>query len=360
MHNENIVSSRSYRLTSPGKFEEVVLQHTVKNNQVVVRPSMASICHADIRYYSGQRRKEALDKKLPMALFHEGIGLVQGSKNLSFDDGERVVIVPNIPLRRLISDDEHSPEKQKARDNYLPDSLFLGSGYDGIGQQYMVLPKENVVPVPANIPDEIAVLAELTSVSLNAISNVSGFLGRGKVAVFGDGPVGYLTAATLHHIYGIPKNNLIVFGTTDERLDYFDFATTYIVQNFNFRKEEDIVAVFECTGGPFSKNAINQAIDLIEPQGKITLMGVSEEYVPLNTRDVLEKGLSIYGSSRSTEEEFKTLMKAFQDQEFQHTLRKLIPEENEIITTAIDLKKAMDTTIKRKDLKKTFLSFEWD
>src|SRR5699024_4839595 len=173
-------------------------------------------------------------------------------------------------------------------------------------------------------------------------------------------PVGYLTAATLHHIYGITKNNLIVFGTTDERLDYFDFATTYIVQNFNFRKEEDIVAVFECTGGPFSKNAINQAIDLIEPQGKITLMGVSEEYVPLNTRDGLEKGLSIYGSSRSTEEEFKTLMKAFQDQKFQHTLRKLIPEENEIITTAIDLKKAMDTTIKRKDWKKTFLSFEWD
>src|SRR5699024_4357316 len=126
------------------------------------------------------------------------------------------------------------------------------------------------------------------------------------------------------------------------------------------RKEEDVVAVFECTGGPFSKNAINQAIDLIEPQGKITLMGVSEEYVPLNTRDILEKGLSVYGSSRSTEEEFKTLMKAFQNKEFQHNMKKIEQEKNEIITTAIDLKKAIDITIKRKDWKKTFLSFEWD
>lgn len=361
MHKGNVVSSKSYRLISPGKFEEVMLQHTVNNNQVVVRPSMASICHADIRYYTGQRRKEALDRKLPMALFHEGIGFVTQSNDSSFDKGERVVIVPNIPARRLEKNAlELPPKKRDIMDNYLPNSVFLGSGYDGIGQQYMVLPRENVVSIPTDVPDEIALLAELTSVSLHAVSNVSDCLNDGKVAVFGDGPVGYLTAATLHHIYGVSKDNLLVFGTTDERLVHFDFATTHFVQNFNFGKEEDVVAVIECTGGEFSKSAINQAIDLIEPQGKITLMGVSEEYVPLNTRDILEKGLKVYGSSRSTEEEFKTLMKAFQNQEFQYTLKKLIPDKNEIIKNAGDLEKAMDNTIKNKNWKKTFLSFEWD
>ena len=364
MQNENIVRSKSYRLTSPGKFKEVPLQHTVNSNQVVVRPVMASICHADVRYYTGQRRKEALNKKLPMALFHEGIGLVVTPDHSSFDEGERVVIVPNIPARRLeqnVTANHRQPnEKRYIMDNYLSDSFFLGSGYDGIGQQYMVLPEENVVSVPTNIPDEIAVLAELTSVSLHAARNVSDFLGQGKIAVFGDGPVGYLTAATLHHIYGVQKGNLIVFGTTVERLAHFDFATTYFVQNFDFQKEENIIAVFECTGGTFSKNAINQAIDLIEPQGKIMLMGVSEEYVPLNTRDILEKGLQVYGSSRSTEKEFKTLMEAFQNKAFQQSLEKLIPEENDIIKNADDLEKAMDDTIKNKRWQKTFLSFEWD
>src|SRR5699024_3126941 len=135
---------------------------------------------------------------------------------------------------------------------------------------------------------------------------------------------------------------------------------TYFVNDFDFRKEEGVVAVIECTGGAFSENAINQAIDLIEPQGKITLMGVSEEFVPLNTRDVLEKGLTICGSSRSTEEEFKLLMNAFRNKEYQQTLQKLLPEKNEIIRNAGEVEDAMDKAIKNKDWKKTFLSFEWD
>src|SRR5699024_124291 len=162
-----------------------MLQHTVNNHQVVVQPNIASICHADIRYYTGQRRKEALEKTLPMALFHEGIRTVIKFDGLSFHHDERVVIVPNIPARRLRDsmEDNLSSGKRGVLDNYLPESVFLGSGYDGIAQQYLVLPPENVVSIPDNVPDEIAVLAELTSVSLHAIRNVSGCLADGKVAV---------------------------------------------------------------------------------------------------------------------------------------------------------------------------------
>lgn len=363
MEKEDTVNSMAYRLTAPGKFEEVILQHTIDNNQVVVQPSLASICHADMRYYTGQRRKEALQRKLPMALFHEGIGHVVKSKNKNFDNGQRVVIVPNIAARRLKNntiDDNHPANRRVVKDNYLPDSVFLGSGYDGIGQQYLVLPAENLIPIPNDVPDEIAVLAELTSVSLHAANHVSDYFSYGKVAVFGDGPVGYLTAATLHYVFDIPKENLLVFGAIGERLAHFDFATTHLVQDFNFREEEGVVAVIECTGGEFSKSAINQAIDLIEPQGKITLMGVSEEHVPLNTRDVLEKGLTFCGSSRSTPEEFKTLMKAFQNLAYQRALEKLLPDQNELIRNAADLEKTMNKATKNKDWGKTFLSFEWD
>ncbi|MDY0393819.1 zinc-binding dehydrogenase [Virgibacillus halophilus] len=236
----------------------------------------------------------------------------------------------------------------------MPDSVFLGSGYDGIGQQYLVLPTENVIPIPHNVPDKIAVLTELSSVSLHAANNVCDYFGSGKVAVFGDGPVGYLTAATLHHVFDIPKDSLLVFGAMVERLAYFDFATTHLVHDFNFREEADVVAVMECTGGAFSKNAINQAIELIEPQGKITLMGVSEERVPINTREVLEKGLTVYGSSRSTDKEFRTLMNAFQNQAYRDTLEKLVPEQNELIRSAMDLEKAMDKATQNKSWRKTF------
>ena len=61
---------------------------------------------------------------------------------------------------------------------------------------------------------------------------------------------------------------------------------------------------FECVGGPGCEMADNQIIDYIKPEGSIALMGVSENRVPINTRMVLEKGLRIFGSSRSGREDF--------------------------------------------------------
>lgn len=365
MQPKEYITSKAYRLTEPGKFEEEEIQHSISDNQVVVETNMVSICHADIRYFLGQRRKEALQKKLPMALFHEGIGHVTKSNCDEFQKGDRVVIVPNIPARRLnedIKDKQGKVQNEYVTDNYLADSVFLGSGFDGIGQRYLVLSKENVVSIPDDVPDDIAVLAELTSVSLQAIENVSDFLNlmHGDVAVFGDGPVGYLTAAVLHHIYKVPKEHLIVFGASYERLQYFEYAKTYHVEDVNFQEIKNVKTVIECTGGNFSKDAINQAIELIEPRGKVVLMGVSEEYIPINTRDVLEKGLAIYGSSRSTEEEFKSLMQAFRKKLFQDTLKKLIPEEHNAVENAQDLEKEMKRSINNKEWKKTLLYLEWD
>ncbi|MEJ7356067.1 zinc-binding dehydrogenase, partial [Staphylococcus haemolyticus] len=85
--------------------------------------------------------------------------------------------------------------------------------------------------------------------------------------------------------------------------------------------------VFECCGGKFSESAINQAIDLIDRQGQLVLMGVTEELVGINTRDVLEKGLTLSGSSRSTKKEFEQLIQAFENEEYQEALKKLIPED---------------------------------
>ena len=56
-------------------------------------------------------------------------------------------------------------------------------------------------------------------------------------------------------------------------------------------------------------------IDLINPQGSIALMGVSENLVPINTRMVLEKGLSLLGNSRSGYEDFEAAIRFIEDNE---------------------------------------------
>ena len=52
-------------------------------------------------------------------------------------------------------------------------------------------------------------------------------------------------------------------------------------------------------GNAASGQAIENIIDFIKPEGSISLLGVSEYPVPINTRMVLEKGLRLFGSSRS-------------------------------------------------------------
>lgn len=63
-----------YRLVAPRRFEIAFQDISLQGDEVIVRPTHLSICHADQRYYQGARPAEVLAKKLPMALIHEGIG----------------------------------------------------------------------------------------------------------------------------------------------------------------------------------------------------------------------------------------------------------------------------------------------
>lgn len=62
-----------YRLVAPRRFEVEFGEVPLFGQEVIVRPTHLSICHADQRYYQGSRPAEVLKQKLPMALIHEGI-----------------------------------------------------------------------------------------------------------------------------------------------------------------------------------------------------------------------------------------------------------------------------------------------
>lgn len=68
--------STVYRLTAPRRFEIMFEDLNLTGDQVLIRPTHLSICHADQRYYQGKRDAKVLAEKLPMALIHEGIGRV--------------------------------------------------------------------------------------------------------------------------------------------------------------------------------------------------------------------------------------------------------------------------------------------
>lgn len=323
----------SYRLISPKNIQEIFKEVSNFNDKVIVRPTHLSICKADQRYFQGKRPIETLNEKLPMALIHEAIGKVIKDPTGTFNVNDYVVMIPNIPLG----------SDNIIGENYLKSSKFRSSGFDGFMSDYVFTRADRLVKLPENINLEVASFIELISVSLHAISRFNEISHNRKeiIGVWGDGNLGFITSLLLKISY--PDSEIYIFGKNSEKLEFFSFVD----KKFNINEVMDNITVdhgFECVGGNNSQYAINQIIDTINPEGTISILGVCEDLVPINTRLILEKGLRIFGSSRSSRKDFIGTID-------------LINENKEIVNYFENL---ITNTIKIKSLDDIYTAFKLD
>lgn len=281
-----------YRLSAPNRFE-IDFEDISFSENCIVRPTHLSICNADQRYYQGTRDAKVLKEKLPMALIHEGVGEVVYDKSGTFNQGDRVVMIPNAPAE---TDDIIA-------ENYLESSKFCASSKDGFMQEFIELPKDRLVKLPNDINLDVAAFTEIVSVSVHAITRFNSIAHsrREKIGVWGDGNLAFITSLFLKKMF--PKTKVFVFGISRDKLADFSFADeTYLTTEIPDTLRID--HAFECVGANGSPIAIEQIIKHIRPEGTIAIMGVSEYPVPINTRMILEKGLRMYGTSRSGKADF--------------------------------------------------------
>lgn len=291
-----------YRLRTPRQFEIAFDDITLDDKHVLVRPTHLSICNADQRYYQGTRDEKILKQKLPMALIHEGIGRVVYDPTGTFEEGTHVVMIPNTP----------SELDDVIAENYLRSSKFRASGFDGFLQEYLQMTPDRLVELPEDINKTVAAFTELVSVSYHAIERfkMTAHQRRDAIGIWGDGNLGYITALLLKKM--LPDSKVFIFGVNQNKLTDFTFADeTYHVADIPTDLRID--HAFECVGGASSGKAINQIIDYINPEGTISILGVSEEFVPINTRMVLEKGIRLFGSSRSGRSDFAGLIELYKE-----------------------------------------------
>ena len=100
-----------------------------------------------------------------------------------------------------------------------------------------------------------------------------------------------------------PNAQICVFGRNEYKLNDFTFADETRL-TCDAPKECVFDHAFECCGGEGSAAAIDQIIDTVKPEATVSLLGVSENPILMNTRMVLEKGLRLFGSSRSGRADF--------------------------------------------------------
>ena len=333
-----------YRLVRPRQFEVAFTDLTIDERHVLVAPTHLSICNADQRYYQGKRAPEILRQKLPMALIHEGIGVVVRDPSGTFQSGEQVVMIPNIPREK----------SDVAAENYLRSSLFRGSSIDGFMQEYIETVPDRLVKVPDKIGNDlVAAYTEMVSVCYHAISRFdrTAHSQREVIGVWGDGNMGYFTSLVLKARF--PKAAIYVVGSSESKLSDFSFAdATFLVSQIP--KDLRVDHAFEAVGGNASGQVISQIIDTIRPEGTIAILGVSEDPVPINTRMVLEKGLRIIGTSRSGREDFEGLLSLYASHpEVVSNLERMVGGVIRVRDTA-DMIKAFEMDI-HKEMGKTIM-----
>lgn len=308
-----------YQLVSPGvisvKYKDIDF-----GKKVIVKPTYMAVCHADQRYYLGQRSTESLKKKLPMALIHECVGKVIYDPTNTYQKGQNVVLIPNVPPT-------NNPNNE-IYENYAKGSAFLSSGKDGFMRELVDLDIDRVVPFDG-VSEPLAAISEFISVGVHAITRMmtNAHSNKDTIGIWGDGSLAYVMACLIKKM--LPKSKVVVVGKDSYKLSQFLFAdNTYFADDLPCGFNVD--HAFECAGGEGSYYAIDDIINYINPQGTVVLMGVSENKVAINTRNILEKGLTFIGSSRSGRKDFEKTVEFLKDPSFQKRISRIIYQDEAV------------------------------
>lgn len=344
---------KSFKIVEPKRFDLYIEDIKCAEDEAIVKIEYGAICKADLRYYLGARDKRTLGFKYPMNLLHEAVGTVIRDKTKTFEEGDRVVLSPNV-LSQVKEKCEHCVcDIRELGENYCPQAKFASSSIDGFGREYVNHPVSNLIKIPSEIDFNVAVFTELISVSIAIYRRLS-LRGSETIAIWGDGILGYILFTVLKHLH--KDGEIIAIGKHEEKLNQFPTDKYYLIGDKKI-KDENIEVAYECVGGQGSGSAINEAIDNIVTGGKIVLTGVAESLVSINTRKILEKGISLYGVTRSSNEDFIRAIEILKDKEVRSNISKLILSEVEI-NSIIDYYRVFEIELSNKELGKNILKFK--
>lgn len=331
-------TATEFCLVEPFKFEarEGVID-SVPRGFLLLKPVVAGICGSEMLYFKGEKERWKLEKRLPMCLLHEGVArIVESGERTRLSPGTHVVVNPMIPCKKCVA-------CKSSEENLCEASKYMAATADGLARTLFLYPEEATLIVPQEVPLELAALTEPISIALNALEE-SQAQKDCLAAIIGDGPVGYLLALVASYVAEVSRENLYFVGVVDQKLALAnDFATTV-----NSLKEKGAMArlrerfdvVFEAAGGKAQMVTIDQAIDLLRPGGRCVLLGLSSGRVSVEMAKIVNKGLTIKGSTRSKSDHYTKVLELLRNGEFAERVRRTISEKKFTIRTAEDLEEA--------------------
>lgn len=283
---------RAAVLTAPGKFElQDVPLPVMSPFDVLIRVQRCGLCGTDIHIFKGDYSAD----RLPLIPGHEFSGHVAaiGSLVQGVEIGQPVTADINLGCGQCFF----------CRKNEVfscPTMVQVGIHVDGGLAQFVRVPARQLVPIPPNLPVELAALAEPVSCIVRAVKKSHLRLGE-SVLILGGGPIGNLHLQVARQVGAAP---IIVSEPNPSRAAWAkqSGADHVVTDPLQLKR-----VVLDATGGRGADLVIEsvgltslyeQAFDLVRPGGRLLAFGLAApsaraHYLPFN---VVLKELAMQGS----------------------------------------------------------------
>jgi threonine dehydrogenase-like Zn-dependent dehydrogenase len=317
-----VTAVRAAVMTAPGALE--VQRFPVPDPEqgaVVMRVRLSGICGTDKHTFRGETIQYAgtpHERRLeyPLICGHENVGVVEavGGEVLAHDGtplrpGDRIVPGANVPCGEcwycLNDQPYYLCEELEDYGNSLnvsrPPSLF-----GGWAELMYLLPGTPIFRVPDGLPDELAVLTEVMSVThgVETARRVGGFEFGESVVVYGVGPLG-LCHLVKSRLLGCGR--LIAIDRLGSRLELASLLGATLTLDAAALEPAELVArvvehtgrgadvVHDCSGVP---ETFATALRMVRPGGVVVESGAFVDLGPVEinpNRDICTRNVAVIG-----------------------------------------------------------------
>jgi len=290
---------KSIVLTGIQKMEirEVSKPQIRNKTDVLLKLNVVGVCGSDIHYYTtGKIGNQVV--QYPFTIGHECAAIVKevGSQVSRVEPGDRVAIDPAVSCQKC-------DQCLNGRPHTCRNLKFLGcpGQIEGCLSEYIVMPEQCCYKIPDSMTFTQGALIEPLSIGIYAVKLLNK-PDATTIGILGSGPIGlsvYLAAREI----GI--KTIYMTDKIDERLVVARKAganwignpdKSNIVEDIRSKEPYLLDAVFECCG---DQNALDQAIELLKPGGKLLIIGIPEvDRVSFNIHRLRRKEISIQNVRR--------------------------------------------------------------
>lgn len=260
-------------------------------NDVLIKIKKTAICGTDIHIYNWDEWAQKT-LKLPLITGHEFAGEVIdiGNSVKSVSIGQRVSGEGHLVCG-------HCRNCRAGRRHLCRNTKGIGVNAPGAFAEYLVLPQENVYPLPDSISDNFgAILDPLGNAAHTALAfNMVGE----DVLITGAGPIGIMAAAIARHV---GARHIAITDIEDSKLELAKKMGAN--KTINVKRESISQAItdlgmkegfdvgLEMSG---QASAFQDLIANMNYGGKVALLGIPPQNVTIDWNHVIFKGLIIKG-----------------------------------------------------------------